>query len=100
MENDREKHEQARGCVRRRSWLGSVELETNMPATIIIRISDEDCAKSCLAAGAKDLATGFLPDACIRASKVAVIYRTPKDERKALAGENYKERSSHWPKDT
>ena len=70
----------------------------NMPATIIIRIADEDCAKSCLAAGAEDLATSFLPGACIHASKVTVIYRTPEDEAKAAAGElGYKERQSQWP---
>lgn len=69
-----------------------------MPATIIIRITDEDCAKSCLAAGAKDLATSFLPDAYIHPSKVTVIYRTPEDEAKASAGElGYKERRSQWP---
>jgi hypothetical protein len=86
--------------VRCSAWLGHVELETNMPATIIIKIADEDCAKSCLAAGAEDLATSFLPDAYIHASKVTVIYRTPEDERKALAGElDFKERRSQWPND-
>ena len=71
-----------------------------MPATIIIIIADEDCAKSCLAAGAADLATSFLPDACIHASKVTVIYRTPADERRAQAGKlDYKERRSQWPND-
>ena len=69
-----------------------------MPATIIIQISNEDCARACLAAGAQDLATSFLPDACIRPSKVTVIYRTPEDEAKAAAGElDYKERRSQWP---
>ena len=68
-----------------------------MPATIIIRIADEDCAKSCLAAGAKDLATSFLPDAYIHPSKVTVIYRTPEDDRKAEAGElGFKEQRSQW----
>jgi len=69
-----------------------------MPALIIIRIADEDCAKSCIAAGAKDLARGFLPDVHIRPSQVTVIYRTPQDEAKADAGElDYKERRSQWP---
>lgn len=69
-----------------------------MPATIIIRIEDEDCARSCLAAGAHDLATSFLPDAFIHPSRVTVIYRTPEDEAKALAGSlDFEERRSGWP---
>lgn len=69
-----------------------------MPATIIIRIADEGCARSCLAAGAKDLAESFLPGACIHPSKVTVIYRSPVAEAKAAAGRtDYAEHRSQWP---
>ena len=69
-----------------------------MPATIIIRITDEECAKSCLAAGAEDLAKSFLPDAGIIPSRVTVTYRSPEEEAKAQAGElGFVERTSKWP---
>lgn len=69
-----------------------------MPATIIIRIEDEDEAASCLAAGVKDLATHFLPEAGIRPSKVTLIYRKPEDEAKAKAGDiTFKEYRQAWP---
>lgn len=68
-----------------------------MPATIIIRINNEECARSCLAAGAKDLARCFLPEASIHPNKVTITYRTPEDEAKAIAGDfNFKEYSCTW----
>ncbi len=72
---------------------------TYMPTTIIIRIDDENEARSALAAGARDLAESFLPDACIRADKVTLIYRTPEDEALAQAGLiGWKEHRSQWVK--
>ena len=69
-----------------------------MPATIIIRIENERHAMEILAAGAKDLATCFLPDARINPSRVSILYKTPDDEKAASEGRvDYKERRDVWP---
>lgn len=71
-----------------------------MPATIIIRIEDDAHAREIMAAGAKDIAQGFLPEANIHPSRVSICYRTPEDERAASNGElDYKERRDVWPND-
>lgn len=68
-----------------------------MPATIIIRIENDNHAREIIATGAKDIATSFLPDALIHPDKVTITYRTPEDERKALAGKlDFSERRSSW----
>lgn len=51
-----------------------------------------------MAAGAKDLAEGFLPAALIKPSRVSICYRSPEDERAACTGElDYKESRDVWP---
>lgn len=71
-----------------------------MPATIIIRIENEDVAKSCLAAGVKDIATHFLPDAGINPSRVTLVYRSPEEDAKAKAGSmHFEEVRSSYPKE-
>ena len=68
-----------------------------MPTTIIIRIVDDAHAREVMSAGAKDLATDFLPDALIRADSVSICYRSPEEEARAAAGEiEYVERRDVW----
>lgn len=71
-----------------------------MPATIIILIEDDQHAREIMAAGAKDLALGFLPDALIHPWRVSICYRSPQEEQKALAGElEFVEMRDMWTKD-
>jgi hypothetical protein len=70
-----------------------------MPATIIIRIDDDQHAQDIMAAGAKDLGSHLLHEACIYPSRVSLCYRSPAEEKKALAGElAFKETRDVWYK--